>query len=651
MLDAMRRGVANFLAKILLGLLLVAFAIWGIGNTDFLRNPLRGNALATVGRTQITVEEFKQAYKDETQSIARQLGRALTPDQAQVLGVPARALSRLIGSAAIDRHAGDLGITVVDEIVANLVKQDPAFADSSGQFNRAQFRDVLAQRGYRSEEEYIRASRRDLQREQLTDTLGAAVVPLPFMVDAEHRYRGEARVIEYLVPDFSKLVTVPVPAQDKLKEFFQQSQGKYVAQEERKANLLLVSHDAIMARIKVGDDEVKAAYEVAKGSFDVPERRRITQLAFPDKAAAEKAYAELSKAKDAKEFEEAAKKLGFSASDLQLGPGLLTKAEMIDSKIADAAFKLKKDELSRPVEGQYSVVLLRVPEIADGKTRTFDEVKGEIRDRIANERVGQELQSLHDRIEAGRAKATPLKEIAQELKLPMQEVSGLTRTGRSADGKAIIVHNDAAQIAEAVFAASPGVETEVIELTDGGYAWFDLVDVTPERQRSFEEVEADVKAGFMEEERRKEIAALVARQIDALKPGEGLDRIAKALNGKIERTPALKRTATTPPPGLTAALLQQAFALAKGGVASAPAPDGKSRIVFRVADIVAAAPATPEEAAALKADLARQMRIDILDQYVSGLRTRYGFTINQKLLVDALGSSNGQPEPAPDADN
>ena len=43
----------------------------------------------------------------------------------------------------------------------------------------------------------------------------------------------------------------------------------------------------------------------------MPEKRRVQQLAFPDKAAAEKAYAELSKAKD---FTEAAAKLGFKAA-------------------------------------------------------------------------------------------------------------------------------------------------------------------------------------------------------------------------------------------------------------------------------------------------------------------------------------------------
>ena len=633
MLDAMRRGVANILAKILLGLLIIAFALWGVG--DYItRGPSGGGALATVGKTQISVDEFKEAYNAEVQSIARRLGRALTPEQAQLLGVPPRALARLIGTAAIDQHANALGITVTNELVAGIIRaQHPEIVGPGGKVDMARYSEIIREFGNRSVAGYEEARKRDLMREQLTETLGAGMAPQQFLIDAVHRYRNETRVIEFINPDFSKLVTIAEPPPDKLQEFFQLNQRQYLALEERNANLLLLSRDEALSRVKITDEEVKAAYDAARESYNVPEKRRISQLTFSDKAAAEKAYAELAKAKD---FDEAAAKLGFPASDIQLG--LLTKAEMIDPKIADAAFKLKKDELSRPVDGQFSVALLRVTEIEGGKQRSFDDVKDEVRERIAAERVGQLFQSLHERIEAGRAKGTPLKEIADELKLPFREVAGITRTGKTGDGKAVISHPDAARIAETFFAATPGVETEAIELTDGGYAWFDLLGVTPERQRSFDEVTTEVRVNFMEEERRKEIASRVNKEIDGLKPGEGLDRIAKSLGAKVERTAPIRRNVNPPPAGFTAALLQQAFALRKGGVASMPTADGKSRTIIRAADVIAAPSATAEETAALKADLTKQLRVDALDQYVGALRTRYGFTVNEKLVIEALGA-------------
>jgi peptidyl-prolyl cis-trans isomerase D len=633
MLDAMRRGVANILAKILLGLLVIAFAYWGIGNYDIFHRGGATNTVATVGKKEITVDDFKRVYQEEIETLSRRLGRAATPDEANMWGVVQRTLLRLTGVAALDLKASNLGLTATNEIVGQFIKGDnPSVVGPDGRIDMAKYVQVIRQAGYNSIQAYEEARRRDLVRQQLVETLGAWTQPQQFLVDALHRYRNETRVIEHLTPDFSK-ITVPEPSEERLKEYFEQNSGRYIALEERKVNLLLLPREAALSRVKITDEEVKAAYDRAKASYDVPEKRRVAQLTFPDKAAAEKAYAELSKAND---FNEAAAKAGFPPADIDLG--LLTKSQMIDPKIAEAAFSLKKGELSKPVEGQFSVVLLRVSEIEGGKQRSFEEVRPEIRDNIANERVGQQLQMLHDEVEAARAKGTPLKEIAETLKLPFQEIGAVNRLGKAADGKSAIASPDAARIAEAFFAASPGIETDTIELTDGGYAWFDLLSVTPQRPRTFDEVTAQVRKSFTEEERRKEIASLVAKQIEGLQPGARLEKVAKALGGKIERSKPVKRTAETLPAGLSPPLVQQAFTMAEGAVASIPTPDGKSRTVFRVADVIAAPSATDEEAAALKAELGRQMRIDLIDQYVAGLRTRYGYTVDEKRLVEALGN-------------
>ena len=106
MLDAMRRGAVNWLSKILLALLVVAFAVWGVA--DVFRGYGRGT-LARIGSTEISVEEYRQAYQDELASIERRMGgRRLTSEQAKLLGIEQRALSRLIGAAAIDTHARQL---------------------------------------------------------------------------------------------------------------------------------------------------------------------------------------------------------------------------------------------------------------------------------------------------------------------------------------------------------------------------------------------------------------------------------------------------------------------------------------------------------------------------------------------------------------
>ena len=74
MLDAMRRGAVNWVAKGLLGLLIVAFAVWGIGRR--LSQVGRGT-LARIGNTEISIDEYRQAYQEEMASISRRLGAAV----------------------------------------------------------------------------------------------------------------------------------------------------------------------------------------------------------------------------------------------------------------------------------------------------------------------------------------------------------------------------------------------------------------------------------------------------------------------------------------------------------------------------------------------------------------------------------------------
>jgi peptidyl-prolyl cis-trans isomerase D len=634
MLDAMRRGAVNWLAKVLLGLLIIAFAVWGVA--DVFRGYGRGT-LARIGSTEITVDQYRQAYQDELASISRRMGgRRLTPEQAKLLGVDQRALSRLIGAAAIDAHARQLHLGLSDRGMADLIRQDPAFKGLDGAFSQRTFQSYLRQSGM-SEGYYVANRRKEEVREQLTDTLLGGLAPPQLLVDLIHRYAEERRVIEHFTPDYDKLVKTPDPDEAQLKEYYEQNKRQFMTPELRKIAALLLTREDAKSRSPVDEAEIKADYEKNKERFNVPERRTITQLSFPDKAAAEKAYAELSKATD---FKEAAARLGFKESDIELGS--LARKDMIDPKIAEAAFALGKGELSKPVEGQFAVVLLRVADIVPGKQRTYDEVKGEIRDRLAEERSSRELQALHDKVESERSAGKTLAEIGKSLNLPFREVAAIDRSGNAPDGKPAFEHAEAARIARAAFEGAVGIEPEATDLGDGGYAWVDVLAVTPEKQKPFDEVKAEVKAGAIEQERRKEITAAAAKLVERLNAGESMEALAKEVSAKLEKTNPVTRTTT--PPGLPNNAVQLAFTLPKGGATSALTTDGKARIILRVADIVPAPPPSAEQTANLKAELGRQLQNDVLAEYLAGLQARYGVSINDAELKTALGTGGGQAD-------
>src|SRR5688572_24384079 len=90
--DTMLRGIrtasANWLGRIVmgvvLGLIAVSFAIWGIG--DIFKGFGR-SSLARIGGTEITIEQFRQLYSERLQQLGRQLNRPITLDQARQMGL------------------------------------------------------------------------------------------------------------------------------------------------------------------------------------------------------------------------------------------------------------------------------------------------------------------------------------------------------------------------------------------------------------------------------------------------------------------------------------------------------------------------------------------------------------------------------------
>jgi peptidyl-prolyl cis-trans isomerase D len=200
----------------------------------------------------------------------------------------------------------------------------------------------------------------------------------------------------------------------------------------------------------------------------------------------------------------------------------------------------------------------------------------------------------------------------------------------------------AAKVAQAAFAGAQGLEAEATELDDGGYAWIDVLGVTPEKQKPFEDVTAEVKTAFIEGERRKEVAALAAKYTERLTGGEALEALAKEAGSKVEKTNPVTRS--TSPQGLTQNAVQQAFTLPKGGATSAVTADNKGRTILRVVDIIPAPAPTAEQTERLKTELTRQMQTDILAEYVGGLQARYGLSINEAALKQTLGTGREAPD-------
>ena len=627
MLDALRRGSTGWIAKILLAVLVLSFAVWGVA--DVFTGVGRGS-LAKVGEQDIRVEDFQRQLQNEIQIISRQSGRRLTMDEARSAGLDNRVLAQLMAWAAVEQHAADLNLALSDETLIEQVKEDPAFKGPDNKFSSFNFENVLNQMGL-SERGFLQLRRRDEMREQLTAAIINSVAVPDTMVDLVHSWREEKRVAEFFTIDQEKAVTVPEPDEAKLKQTYEANKSEFTAPEFRKLAVLSLSIDSLKSKMEVSDTEIAASYEDSKDSYNTPERRRIQQIAFNDKKAAQAAKVALE---GGKTFGEVAKEAGAKDADIDLG--LISKSQLIDPKIAEAAFSLEKGKVSDVVEGRFATVLVRASDIVPAVNRTLADVKDQVRDKLAISKAEKELQGQLDLVEDNRASGKPLKEIADELKLEYIEIPATDRHNKAPEDKPATMLPDALTIVRTAFDSDVGLENEAIELRDGGYAWVDVLGITEKKQKPFDAVKEEVKKLAISTERNRLLSELAAKLAERAEKGEPMEALAKeAAAPKVETTPPFTRT--TEPHGLSKDAVAKAFTLTKGKAGQAPTTDGKSRSVFKLTEITPAPDPTKEQREKISTELKNQLSDEVLSEYVIALQARLGTHINEEEYRRAIG--------------
>lgn len=630
MLESLRRWSSGWVALILIVPLIASFAIWGI--SDSVGALFAARPLATVGGQSISPRDFERAFNDELQRLSQRAGQRISAAQARAVGLDRQVLDSLTTMSAIEAHAEQLGLGISDTTLAQGLRKDPIFHGIDGKFSKDRFDSLLRQYGL-TEKGLLGLRRRDKLRGEILTALDGSVVVPRTLVDATHSWRNETRVIEYTTIDPSKSITLDTPSDETLKAEYEKTKSRYMTDPSRKLNVLLLSVDALKSKVKVPDEDVKKAYEATKASYDVPEKRRIQQIPFSDVAAAQ---AMKKKIDGGLSFEDAAKEAGASATDIDLGT--VTRSALIDDTIADAAFALKKDAVSDVVEGQFAVVLLKVTDITEGKASTFDQVKGDVRSKLAGELALAQLQTIYQTLDDAVADGQPFSEISEEADMPYFELDSVTRNNQTPSGGTALSIKHAATVIEAGFGAEIGDEPESIALPDGGYAWVQVISITPAKQKSYDEVKDDVSAAWTDNQRRTALSDLAAKLVKRLNSGEAMAVIAEEVGGTVGTSEAVTRAKI--PEGLTEAVMTQAFSLPKGDASSAETRDGQSRTLFRVVETTDAPPPSADEVTAITNELAAELRREQAELYVLGLDARYDTQINEVMFKRITGAED-----------
>jgi peptidyl-prolyl cis-trans isomerase D len=624
MLSTIREKTQGWIAGIILGLLAIPFALWGINYYFEGGQP----NVATVDGTAITVDSYRRALDEQRRSVTQMLGRNADPRLFDTPAFRERILDGLIDEILLAREVEKQGYRVSDAELAGQIRSAPQF-QRDGKFDAQLYEALLRNAGLDA-----RGFEARLRRDLLVRQSQSAFAPSGFATNADVemllRLQGQEREAAVAVLQPARLRERVRVGSAEIEQEYQAHPERYQTAERVRIEYLRLSVADLLKGVQVGDEELRQA--LADAGTATPggsEERRASHILIPIEPAGDAAAEKAARAKadalrarlvagaDFAALARAESKDPGSAArggDLgMMGRGVFVR------EFEEALFALKKPgELSAPVRTQYGVHLIKLTEIQKPKAQPKVDrakVEAELRRRKAEERffeMGERFQNLV------YEQSDSLKPAAEALGLRIESSDWFTRTGGSgiaANPKVVTAAFDPEVLEQGRNSAAFELEPETMV----------AVRVTahePARVRPLGEVRADIEraltAAALDVEADKAAEAALAR----LLAGETtLEAVARETGMELQPARRYRRAN-----GGEVALIEALFKAPrpetqKPVFGSARLADGR-RALFALREVIepTAVATGAAEAAAVRRAIENRRGAGHYDAYRAGLR-------------------------------
>ena len=589
---------------IILGLLFVGLI--GFGSTN-----LSGNvrSIGTVGDEEISIQSYGTAVQQQIQAFEAQTGQTLPFSQYQAMGLDQSVLNQLVGRAVLENEAGQLGIGVRDERVAEQVIAQPGFGGPSD-FDRQAYASALERAGL-TEAEFEDGLRGDMTRDLLQRSIIAGIPAPEIYAETLVEYLGETRSalwVELSEDDLAE--EIPLPNAIEIQTFNSENTNLFLRPEERDITYAALTPDMILDEVEIEADSLRALYDERIDDYVRPERRLVERLVYAgeEDAAAVKARIDAGEI----DYDAAVIERGLDLSDVDMGD--VTEADLDDAG-ADI-FAASPGDVVGPLPSPFGSALYRVNAVLSAQETTYEEALPDLRAELAAERarrvIDAEVDTLTDLIAGGAT----IEDLADRSAM---ELNTITYDETSSEGIAAY-----AAFRQAAEAAAPGEFAEILELEDGGIFALRIDEVRAPAPIPLAEVRdaaaaawrgAELKSRLMD--RAEELAAEVS-EAGAFPEGGPIPQEELDLDRRA-------RVAGTPPVFVT-----DLFDAAEGEAIVVETPEGA--IVALVTGTGQADILSEDERTALLDEAQAGITQDIFDVFLRTLQTRTEVRLDQAAI-------------------
>ena len=624
MLTTLRNSSKNSILKIIFGtlltILIISFGMWG--TEDLVGVTQKQSTVATVGKIDVSAQEFYSLYSRQTEEIRKLLGSSLDIKKSREFGYVDRALSSLINRALFNNEALQLGLSVSDINVRDKILRDDAFKDDLGQFSELVFRQLISESGY-TEDSYVEGTRQDLAREQMVETISTSLIIPNIMKNSLSKYNLEERTVDYLTikveeEKFAK------PSNEKIRKYYEENKSDFMSKEFRSAETLLLDAKEYAKKSTVTDEEIKLLYEERKELLVEPAQKYLHQIIVDSKSDVES----ISKKVNFNNFTSIAKTMAnLTEDDIDLGWN--TKNDLPD-EIIDATFSLKKGEISKPIESSFGWHILKIIDSKERKEVAYEEVKKQFENELLLEKGKEAVFDLQDELEDLLASGNTFEEISKILEVKMIVADKIDNEGIKQNKQVNNEFQDE-RILRTIFNQKINEEGNIIDIDkDEGLAISLVTDIIKPRQLTLDESKELVRKKLIFDLKLKNAQDKAEKIKNEISNGKSFKDVANKYKLEIKGvkpfTRVLPDSSELPIP-----LISKIFDSNLGDI-NIEKRGNSEIIIAKTAEILNNLSSDEKEIKEFTKKIKDDLTIDLLAQFSEALRKKYKITINDDVI-------------------
>ena len=624
MLTTLRNSSKNSILKIIFGtlltILIISFGMWG--TEDLVGVTQKQSTVATVGKIDISAQEFYSLYSRQTEEIRKLLGSSLDIKKSREFGYVDRALSSLINRALFNNEALELGLSVSDINVRDKILRDDAFKDDLGQFSELVFRQLISESGY-TEDSYVEGTRQDLAREQMVETISTSLIIPNIMKNSLSKYNLEERTVDYLTikveeEKFAK------PSNEQIRKYYEENKSDFMSKEFRSAETLLLDAKEYAKKSTVTDEEIKLLYEERKELLVEPAQKYLHQIIVDSKSDVES----ISKKVNFNNFTSTAKTMAnLTEDDIDLGWN--TKNDLPD-EIIDATFSLKKGEISKPIESSFGWHILKIIDSKERKEVSYEEVKKQFENELLLEKGKEAVFDLQDELEDLLASGNTFEEISKILEVKMIVADKIDNEGIKQNKQVNNEFQDE-RILRTIFNQKINEEGNIIDIDkDEGLAISLVTDIIKPRQLTLDESKELVRKKLIFDLKLKNAQDKAEKIKNEISNGKSFKDVANKYKLEIKGvkpfTRVLPDSSELPIP-----LISKIFDSNLGDI-NIEKRGNSEIIIAKTAEILNNLSSDEKEIKEFTKKIKDDLTIDLLAQFSEALRKKYKITINDDVI-------------------